>query len=60
MPDFEVVGRGKDTNRRRKRIYQAPSEEEARLEAARDGTIPDQITLIHEGSPTPATHSFNS
>jgi HIRAN domain len=47
MPDFEVVGRGKDTNRRRKRIYRAPSEEEARLEAARDGTIPDQITLIH-------------
>jgi hypothetical protein len=52
MPDFEIVGKCKDTGRKRQRIYTAENESEARSKAEADGTI---IESIRELPPEPAT-----
>jgi hypothetical protein len=52
MPNFEVAGKGKDTGRKRQRIYTAESESEARSKAEADGTI---VESIRELPPEPAT-----
>jgi hypothetical protein len=52
MPDFEIVGKGKDTGRKRQRIYTAENESEARSKAEADGTI---IESIRELPTEPAT-----
>lgn len=46
MPYFEVVGYGRDTNRKRTRKYFAHNQEGAIYKAGDDGTIVETITLI--------------
>lgn len=52
MPDFEIKGKGRDTGRRRKRVYSAPDEATAKRLAEDDGTL---IEAIVEIPPEPAT-----
>ncbi len=42
MPRFEIVGFGRETGRKRVRIYEAKDEEQAILMAASDGTVVDK------------------
>jgi len=52
MPDFEIIGKGKNTGRTRQRTYLAENESDARLKAEADGTI---VESIRELPPEPAT-----
>jgi len=52
MPRYEIKGRGKDAGRKRKRIYLALTEIEARQQAEEDGT---QVEEIIELPPEPPT-----
>ena len=52
MPSFEIIGKGKDTGRNRKRIYTAASESEARELAEKDGTLVEQIVELPPAPPT--------
>ena len=52
MPDFEIRGKGRDTGRKRKRVYSAPDEATAKRLAEDDGTL---IEAIVEIPPEPAT-----
>lgn len=52
MPSYEIKGKGKDTGRKRKRIFTAPNEEEARQLAEADGTLVEEITEIPPDPPT--------
>lgn len=46
MRDYEIIGVGKKTNRNRKRVYRAESEDAAKLLAEKDGTLPESINLL--------------
>lgn len=54
MPSFEIKGKGKgkDTGRKRRRIYTAPNEEKARKLAESDGTLVEEISEIPPEPPT--------
>jgi hypothetical protein len=52
MPNYEIKGKGKDTGRKRKRIYAAINELEATRLAEVDGTLVDEITEIPPEPPT--------
>lgn len=52
MPSFEIKGKGKDTGRKRRRIYTAPNEEEAMKLAESDGTLVEEISEIPPEPPT--------
>ena len=56
MPRYEIVGFGRETGRKRVRIYEAKDEEDAILMAAADGTIVDtqKIKILPDA---PATES---
>jgi len=55
VPNFEVQGYGRDTNRKRKHTYSARNEEEAILLASHDGTIVETVIRIPEPGPELAT-----
>lgn len=52
MPSYEIKGKGKDTGRKRRRIYSAPNEVEARQLAEDDGTLVEEVTEIPPEPPT--------
>jgi len=52
MPSYEIKGKGKDTGRKRKRIFTAPNEEEAKQLAEADGTLVEEIKEIPPDPPT--------
>jgi hypothetical protein len=52
MPSFEIIGKGKDTGRTRKRIYSAASESKARELAEKDGTLVEQVVELPPEPPT--------
>lgn len=52
MPFYEVIGIGKETNRKRKKTYRAENEDEVKSLAEKDGTIVENINLM---PPEPAT-----
>lgn len=52
MPSYEIKGAGKDTGRKRRRIYTAPNEAEAKQLAEADGTLVEEITEIPPDPPT--------
>lgn len=52
MPKFEVLGKGKDTGRKRRKIYGASSAAEATRLAESDGTIVDEINELPPAPPT--------
>ena len=52
MARFEVYGRGKDSGRKRKRVYSAFDEQEVRRFAEADGTVIEEIKLLPPDPPT--------
>lgn len=52
MPSYEIQGKGKDTGRKRRRVYSAPTEEDARKLAEADGTL---VEVVNEIPPEPPT-----
>lgn len=52
MPDYEIKGKGKDTGRKRKRIYSAANEQEARELATSDGTLVEEVNELPPEPPT--------
>ncbi|MCF7971922.1 MAG: hypothetical protein K9L22_12255 [Methylococcaceae bacterium] len=52
MPSFEIKGRGKDTGRKRNRIYTASNELEAKQLAENDGTQVEEIIELPPELPT--------
>ena len=58
MPSFEVTGRGRETSRKRKRIYAAYDEAEARQIAEADGTIVEGIQILPDEPATEAQLSY--
>ena len=52
MPSYEVHGKGKDTGRKRNRIYSAFNEKEARQLAESDGTLVEQVIEVPPEPPT--------
>lgn len=52
MNNYEVIGIGKETNRKRKKVYRAETEDAAKSLAEKDGIIVESINLL---SPDPAT-----
>ncbi|WP_146164914.1 hypothetical protein [Desulfonatronum sp. SC1] len=52
MPRFEIIGTGKETGRKRKRIYFAFDEHIARKNAEDDGTVVEEIKLLPYNPPT--------
>lgn len=52
MPSYEIKGTGKDTGRKRRRIYTAPNEAGAKQLAEADGTLVEGITEIPLHPPT--------
>lgn len=52
MPSYEIQGKGKDTGRKRHRVYSALTEEDARKLAEADGTL---IEAVNEIPPDPPT-----
>ena len=52
MPSFEITGKGKESGRKRNRIYSAGDENEARLLADNDGTLVEEITELPPEPPT--------
>ncbi|MBK4738644.1 hypothetical protein [Noviherbaspirillum pedocola] len=52
MPNYQVVGTGRDTGRLRKRVYTCASETDARLQAEIDGTL---VSSVYELAPEPPT-----
>jgi len=58
MPSYEVKGKGKESNRSRKRVYSAYDESEAITMAKADGTIVESINVLPDDPPTEAQLSF--
>jgi len=58
MPSFEVKGRGKETNRARKRVYSAFDEDEAITKAETDGIIVESCNILPEPKPTEAQLAY--
>lgn len=52
MSKFEIIGKGKESGRRRKRIYSAPDENTARCLADEDGTLVQSIIELPPEPPT--------
>lgn len=52
MPTFEITGKGEDTGRKRRRLYSAPNEAEARRLAEDDGTLIEKVTKMPSEPPT--------
>ena len=52
MAKFEVIGKGKDSGRNRKRIYTAASEAEAKQLAENEGTVVGEIIKLPPDPPT--------
>lgn len=52
MPSYEIKGKGKDTGRKRRRIYTAPNEAEAKQLAEADGTLVEEVSEIPPEPPT--------
>lgn len=52
MPSYEIKGTGKDIGRKRRRIYTAPNEAEAKQLAEADGTLVEEVTEIPPEPPT--------
>lgn len=52
MPSYEIKGKGKDTGRKRKRIYFAANELEAKRLAEDDGTLVEEVVEIPPDPPT--------
>lgn len=52
MPSYEISGKGNDTGRKRRRIYIAPNEAEAKQLAESDGTLVEEVTEIPPEPPT--------
>lgn len=52
MNNYEVIGVGKETNRKRKKVYRAETEDVAKALAEKDGTLVESINLL---PPEPAT-----
>lgn len=46
IPRFRVEGRGKETQKKRAKVYFAKSGEAAKQKAKQDGTLPESVTLI--------------
>jgi len=58
MPDFEVRGIGRETRRRRKRVYRACDEGEARQMAEADGMVVERIQMLPDEPATEAQLSY--
>jgi len=52
MPSYEIKGKGKDAGRKRRRIYSATNETEARQLAEDDGTLVEAVTELPPEPPT--------
>lgn len=52
MPSYEIKGKGNETGRKRRRIYSAANELEARQLAENDGTLVEEVTEIPPEPPT--------
>ncbi len=52
MPNYSIEGKGKDTGRKRRRIYLAANESEARRLAEEDGTLVESISELPPEPPT--------
>lgn len=52
MNNFEIIGVGKETNRKRKKVYKAESEAIAKLLAEKEGTEVESITLLPPEPPS--------
>jgi hypothetical protein len=52
MPRFEVIGKGRTTGRQRKRVYEAPTEENARRQAEAEGTLVSTVVDLPPEPPT--------
>lgn len=55
MPKFQIRGHGKETGRKRSRVFYASSEEKARELAAADGTVVDEIERLPDDPPPEPT-----
>lgn len=58
MPDYEVEGYGRETGRRRKRVYRASTEDEAVLKANEDGTMVGTVRRLPDEPPTDAQITY--
>ena len=58
MPDFEAKGIGRETRRRRKRVYRAYDESEARQMAEADGIIVGSLQMLPDEPATEAQLSY--
>lgn len=58
MAKYKVIGRARDSNRERKRVYSAFDEEEARRIAEADGFVIEQIQLVPADPPTEPQLSY--
>lgn len=58
MAEFEVRGIGRETNRKRKTVYRAYNEDEARQLAEADGTIVESIQMLPDEAATEAQVSY--
>ena len=54
MAQYEIIGKGSDTGRARKRVYTASSEQKAKQQAKSDGTVVESITKL---PPTPPSEA---
>jgi len=55
MPNFEIIGKGKNTGRKRIKVYYAFTEAQARELAEKDGTIPEKVKEL---PPEPPTYNY--
>lgn len=53
--EYQIIGKGRDTGRKRKKIYFAENEIDAKQQAENDGTLIDEIIEIPLPAPEPAT-----
>ena len=58
MPKFEISGKGKDTNRQRRRIYTATTESEAKQQAEIEGILIEGIRQLPPDPPTDRQISY--
>lgn len=52
MPNFEIIGQSRETGRKRKRVFSARSEEEARVKANAEGLDVTSVQRLAEEPPT--------
>lgn len=55
MPEYEVYGLGRETGRKRRRVYNAPDEDSAINKASADGTVVERIERLPDPQPALAT-----